>query len=330
MVTIGNVMGYFNNSYWPAGNQSICSWNGVQSCAFGYSSVRQGEVFQITQLSLYGSGAASNVSASALFPSLVQLSSLTSLYLATGNVISGQIPDVFYSSWSALTSFYVNENNVVGTLPPSLAQLPLTSLTLYTCMGGSLGILSSMALASLTLGTYSGGACSVPTFSDASSVIPLLTTVTTLELDYSLSLIPVSLPNSLLTLNIKYMSSPTPLPLNISFPPKMTSIQFISNNAFSSFPWSALPKTLSYLAFYGNSLPAAPFPSAAIAQLANLGGGQISGTNFTGLIDPAACPTLCRNSYLWSNLYMGNTTGSCPPPTCLVECSLYNMYQNCS
>jgi len=110
----------------------------------------------------------------------------------------------------------------------------------------------------------------------------------------------------------------------------MTSIQFISNNAFSSFPWSALPKTLSYLAFYGNSLPAAPFPSAAIAQLANLGGGQISGTNFTGLIDPAACPTLCRNSYLWSNLYMGNTTGSCPPPTCLVECSLYNMYQNCS
>jgi Leucine rich repeat N-terminal domain len=335
MVNVGNVMGYFNNSYWPAGNQSICSWSGVQSCAFGYSAVLQGKVLQITQLSLYGSGAAaSNVSASALFPSLVQLSSLTSLYVATGNIINGQIPDVFYSSWPALRSFYVNENNLVGTLPPSLSQLPLTSLTLYTCMGGSLGILSSMALASLTLGTYSGSACSVPTFSDASSVIPLLTTVTTLELDYSLSLIPVSLPNSLLTLRIMSMTSPTPLPFNISFPPKMMSLQFSNNNAFSSFPWSALPKTLSSLTFYGNALPAAPFPSAAIAQLTNLGG-QLSGVNFTGLIDPAACPTLCRNSYLWSSMYMGNATGSCPPPTCLIECSsvygnaLAAAYQNC-
>ena len=116
----------------------------------------------------------------------------------------------------------------------------------------------------------------------------------------------------------------------------LTSLSFYSNNnAFSSFPWPTLPKTLSNLYMRGNSFSATPFPSAAIAQLTKLNGGGISGVNFTGPIDAAACPTLCSTANLWSQLSMGTATGSCPPPTCLIECSsnqpytLANMYQNC-
>ena len=333
MITIGNVIGYFNNSLWPPGNQSICSWNGVQSCAFGYSAVRQGEVLQITQLAL-NNGPPSSVSASALFPALVQLTSLTYLNVNLGSQLSGQVPDVF-AALTALTHLELESNNLVGTLPPSLAQLPLNNLQMGSCLSGSLGVLSSMPLTSLYLGTYNGAyttsaPCSGVTFSDAATVIPTLSSLTSLSLASAFSFIPSSLPSGLKYLSISSMFSPTPLPLDMTFPPRLITLSFYTNaNAFSSFPWSALPKTLSSFTFYGNALPATPFPSAAIAQLTNLNGGQISGTNYTGLIDPAACTTLCRNPNLFSQLNMGNATGSCPPPTCLIECGLNNLYQYC-